>query len=100
MTPPRKLLFLFISGGFSPMTTMTFTETGGQPHALLWEYLLWEKAVRGVLWRRGGLNFLTFSHTQADLATVIQAAAEVFTNLRNLWGSPNLANAVCLRKQQ
>lgn len=82
------------------MTTMTFTETGGQLDALLWEYLLYEKAVRGVFWRRGGLNFLTFSHTQADLAPVIQAAAEVFTNLRNLWGSPNLANAVSARKQQ
>ncbi len=90
----------FHCGGLAPMTTMTFTETGGQPDALLWEYLLQEMAVRGVLLRRGGLNFLTFSHTQADLAIVIQAAAEVFTNLRNLWGSPQLADAVSARKQR
>lgn len=90
----------FACGGLAPMTTMSFTETSGQPEALLWEYLLQEMAVRGVLLRRGGLNFLTFSHTEADIGQVIGAAAEVFTNLRNLWGSPQLVDAVNARKTQ
>lgn len=88
----------FHCGGLAPMTTMDFTERGEQPEALLWEYLLQEMAVRGVLLRRGGLNFLTFSHTQSDLEQVIDAATEVFTNLRALWGTPGLAAAVAARK--
>ncbi|MBX3010075.1 MAG: aminotransferase class III-fold pyridoxal phosphate-dependent enzyme [Caldilineaceae bacterium] len=90
----------FSCGGLGPMTTMNFTESGGQPEALLWEYLLQEMAVRGVLLRRGGLNFLTFSHTQADLTHVINAAAEVLVNLRRLWGTAQIARAVEARKQQ
>jgi glutamate-1-semialdehyde aminotransferase len=89
----------FHCGGLAPMTTMAFTETDGQPEALLWEYLLQEMAVRGVLLRRGGLNFLTYSHTKADLTQVIAAAAEVFANLRPLWGTSRLAAAVATRKQ-
>lgn len=90
----------FACGGLTPMTTMRFTESGGQPEALLWEYLLQEMAVRGVLLRRGGLNFLTFSHTPADLTQVVDAAAEVFMNLRSLWGTSQVAAAVEARKQQ
>jgi glutamate-1-semialdehyde aminotransferase len=90
----------FHCGGLAPMTTMSFTETGGQPEELLWEYLLQEMAARGVLLRRGGLNFLTFSHTPTDLAQVIQAAAEVFSNLRVLWGRESIADAVMTRKHQ
>ncbi len=89
----------FHCGGLAPMTTMDFTELNGQPAALLWEYLLQEMAVRGVLLRRGGLNFLTFSHTPRDLAQVIGAASEVFTNLRALWGTTKIAAAVTARKQ-
>lgn len=89
----------FHCGGLAPMTTMNFTDRGEQSEALLWEYLLQEMAVRGVLLRRGGLNFLTFRHTQADLAQVVAAAAEVFTNLRPLWGTARLAEAVAARKQ-
>lgn len=88
----------FACGGLAPMTTMNFTEHGGQPEALLWEYLLQEMAVRGVLWRRGGLNFLTFSHTQAEITQVIAAASEVFQQLRTLWGTSRLADAVTVRK--
>ncbi len=88
----------FHCGGLAPMTTMNFTEHGGQPEPLLWEYLLQEMAVRGVLLRRGGLNFLTFSHTQSDLEQVIDAATEVFTNLRALWGTTGIAAAVAARK--
>ena len=89
----------FHCGGLAPMTTMAFTETDGQPEALLWEYLLQEMAVRGVLLRRGGLNFLTYSHTKVDLTQVVTVAAEVFANLRPLWGTSRLAAAVATRKQ-
>jgi hypothetical protein len=42
---------------------------------------------------------LTYSHTKADLTQVIAAAAEVFANLRPLWGTSRLAAAVATRKQ-
>jgi len=106
----------FVCGGLDPMTTMTFTETlptestpsvfqadpgratRAMGHDLLWEYLLQEMAVRGVLLRRGGLNFLTFSHTEAQVDAVIDAAADVFANLRLLWGTQKLPDAVHARK--
>lgn len=107
----------FVCGGLDPMTTMTFTDAptahmtsvGFQAdpgrvrpvdagHALLWEYFLQEMAVRGVLLRRGGLNFLTYSHTPAQIDQVIAAAAEVFAALRNLWDVPALQAAVQARK--
>lgn len=89
----------FHCGGLAPMTTMNFTAHDGQPEALLWEYLLQEMAVRGVLWRRGGLNFLTFSHTQADIVQVVATATEVFQQLRAVWGTSQIATAVAARKQ-
>lgn len=88
----------FHCGGLAPMTTMNFTDLDGQPESLLWEYVLQEMAVRGVLWRRGGLNFLTFSHTQADIAQVITAATAVFQELRTVWGTSRLADTVAARK--
>ncbi len=93
----------FVCGGLAPMTTMDFsaapTDKDGQDTAaLLWEYLLQEMAVRGVLLRRGGLNFLTFSHTAAQIDHVVAAAAEVFANLRQLWDSTPLRAAVQARK--
>lgn len=48
---------------------------------------LQEMAVRGVLLRRGGLNFLTYSHTATDVAQVV-AAQDVFGALRTLLLAP------------
>lgn len=107
----------FVCGGLDPMTTMSFTDaplanragttyqadpgrvaavSAGQ--ALLWEYFLQEMAVRGVLLRRGGLNFLTYSHTADQIDQVIATAAEVFANLANLWAVDALHAAVQARK--
>lgn len=107
----------FVCGGLEPMTTMTFTDapvaaathTGfqadpGRAHpvnagqALLWEYFLQEMAVRGVLLRRGGLNFVTYSHTPAQIDTVIAAAEDTFAHLRNLWDVAALQAAIQQRK--
>ncbi len=88
----------FHCGGLAPMSTMTFTESAPHPGPLLWEYFLQEMAVRGVLLRRGGLNFLTHSHTAADVAQVVASAQEVFGALRTLWGSERIDTAVQARK--
>jgi hypothetical protein len=36
-----------------------------------------------VLLRRGGLNFITYSHTAADIAQAVAAAGEAFGALRD-----------------
>ncbi len=109
----------FVCGGLDPMTNMTFTDapaahstsatfqadpgralptTTGQ--SLLWEYFLQEMAVRGVLLRRGGLNFLTYSHTPDQVDQVIAAAGDVFQQLRNLWEISALQEAIQRRKHR
>ena len=107
----------FVCGGLDPMTTMAFTDappaavattafqadpgrtqSSNPTQALVWEYFLQEMAVRGVLLRRGGLNFLTYSHTEAQIDHVIGAAEEVFTNLQRLWDAAQLQAAVQARK--
>jgi len=107
----------FVCGGLDPMTTMTFTDapvanssgatyqsdpgralptSAGQ--SLLWEYFLQEMAVRGVLLRRGGLNFLTYSHTPAQIDKVIAAAGDVFQQLGNHWEISALREVIQQRK--
>ncbi|HWV24283.1 MAG TPA: hypothetical protein VNZ58_08830, partial [Thermomicrobiales bacterium] len=49
-----------------------------------WGFVLQEMATRGVLLRRGGLNFVSYSHTEADIKEVIGAAREVFADLAPL----------------
>jgi glutamate-1-semialdehyde aminotransferase len=47
-----------------------------------WELLLAESARRGALFRRGGLNMITFSHHEADVDEAVHAAAGAFEALR------------------
>ncbi len=83
--------------GFAPMSLMQFNELDGKETQLVWSYFLQEMAKRGVLLRRGGVNFLTYSHTEADIAQVVNAAGEVFGELRKLWKKAELAEQVQVR---
>ncbi len=74
----------FVVEGFDPMTAMRFTGVDADLERDAWGYLLQEMAERGVLLRRGGLNFVSYSHTEAEIADVIAAASEVFANLAPL----------------
>jgi hypothetical protein len=62
-----------------------------------WGYLLQEMAQRGVLLRRGGLNFVSYSHTEADIAAVIAAGGEVFANLAPLLESGTVRDHLRIR---
>jgi len=55
----------------------------------LWTFVLQEMAARGVLLRRGGMNCMTFSHTEDDVAETVEKAREVFALLAPLWGKPD-----------
>jgi glutamate-1-semialdehyde aminotransferase len=48
----------------------------------MWFYLLQECAARGVLMRRGGCTFITYSHTDADVEKTIQVVDEALGELR------------------
>ena len=88
----------FHCGGIDPMTTMAFA-TDDHDGDTLWHYFLQEMAMRGVLLRRGGLNFLNFSHTTEDVDTVIATTAEVFSELQQIWGTSKVADAVAQCKE-
>jgi len=70
--------------GFDPMTAMQFTGLDPERERDAWGFVLQEMATRGVLLRRGGLNFVSYSHTEADIKEVIGAAREVFADLAPL----------------
>jgi glutamate-1-semialdehyde aminotransferase len=74
----------FVVDGFDPMTAMRFEGLDAETGADAWGYLLQEMAARGVLLRRGGLNFISYSHSEADIGTVVDTAGEVFANLAPL----------------
>lgn len=80
--------------GLPPMSLMQFNDVDGPESELVWSYFLQEMALRGVLVRRGGVNFVSFSHTDADIGAVIAAAGEVFAALKPLWKRPELAERV------
>lgn len=70
--------------GFDPMTAMRFIGLETDLEREAWGFVLQEMATRGVLLRRGGLNFVSYSHTEADIDTVVAAAREVFAALAPL----------------
>jgi glutamate-1-semialdehyde aminotransferase len=70
--------------GFDPMTGMRFEGLAPEQEAAAWGFLLQEMAQRGVLLRRGGLNFISYSHAKDDIAAVIAAARDVFAALAPL----------------
>jgi len=81
----------FCCTGLPPMSLMQFDDLKASEADQVWHYFLQEMAARGVLMRRGGVNFVTFSHSEADIATVVETARSVFADLRPLWKRPELA---------
>jgi glutamate-1-semialdehyde 2,1-aminomutase len=67
--------------GYPSMSSMEFQLPRDRVGAA-WELFLAECAGRGVLFRRGGLNMMNFSHQPADVDETVRAAAEAFDVLR------------------
>lgn len=84
----------FACYGMPPMSLMRFRDVDAQANQLVWGYFLQEMAARGVLLRRGGVNFVSYSHRSDDIAEVVAAADQVFAELAKLWGTPELAKQV------
>ena len=70
----------FRCAGYAPIFAMRLDLAAEQvPPA--WEQFLAEAAARGVLLRRGGLTFMTYSHTNADVDRTLDACAGAFAAL-------------------
>jgi glutamate-1-semialdehyde 2,1-aminomutase len=81
--------------GQAPMFRIAFDATalksnGVTPRAV-WRFLLSEMARRGVLWRPGGITFVSYAHTEADIQETVAAAQEVFAALADELRSGGLA---------
>jgi glutamate-1-semialdehyde aminotransferase len=87
----------FSVDGYDPMTAMRFDGLTAADEADAWGYVLQEMAERGVLLRRGGLNFISYSHTEADIATAIDHAGEVFANLAPLLAAGEVRDHLRIR---
>ena len=59
--------------------------------SLMWRFLLAGLAQRGVLIRRGGVNFVTFSHTAEDVAQTVDAIEDTLHDLRRVREGGQLA---------
>ncbi|NOZ24149.1 MAG: aminotransferase class III-fold pyridoxal phosphate-dependent enzyme [Planctomycetes bacterium] len=73
-----------VCDSLSPMATMQLT-SANHPDAdpqEMWFYVLQECASRGVLLRRGGCLFVTYSHSEEDAQKTVAVVDEVLRDLR------------------
>jgi glutamate-1-semialdehyde aminotransferase len=64
--------------GFPMMASFGFGYNSAELNADLMTLLLQEMARRKVLWRRGGLLFVNYSHKQAEVEQTLRVCGEVF----------------------
>ncbi len=81
--------------GLAPLSGERFLDAvDAEEDALMWHFLLAGCAQRGVLMRRGGCNFITFSHSEDDVAEAVVAIEDTLHDLRRAREGGNLAHAV------
>ncbi len=93
----REAEIPFTVEGYDPMTGMAFRDLDAETDQRAWGFVLQEMAARGVLLRRRGLNFITYSHSEADIAQAVTAAREVFAELGDILHTPELEKRLRLR---
>jgi len=62
--------------GYAPMSSQTISYENAELSQQVWTLLLQEMAARGVLLRRGGLMFITYSHGDAEVEETLAALDE------------------------
>jgi glutamate-1-semialdehyde 2,1-aminomutase len=67
--------------GLAPMSAMVFEGELAARSADCWYHFLKETARHGVLFRRGGLNFIVGAHTDSDVDRAIEAARVALKSL-------------------
>jgi len=76
--------------GLAPMACPRFTHPNPEFNADAWSFFLQETAKRGVLIRRGGLLFVTFSHQDEDIEHTLSVVDESLALLADAVRSGNL----------
>jgi glutamate-1-semialdehyde aminotransferase len=87
----------FAVTGYDPMTAMAFDGLDAETGQQVWSFVLQEMAARGVLLRRGGLNFVTYSHTETEIDKAVAAAHTVFADLAPILGTPEMSRRLRVR---
>ena len=78
--------------GLAPIGGERFLDAAdAEEEGLMWRFLLAGLAQRGVLIRRGGVNFITFSHTAEDVAQTCESLEDTLHDLRRVRESGQLA---------
>lgn len=70
-----------IAGGHPAMSGYLFQTPDPKRNHTLTTHFLKETAARGVLLRRNGLNFISYAHTEADIAATLDAIRAALTAL-------------------
>lgn len=84
--------------GWPVMSSFGFRYDDAQANADLMTLLLQEMAKRGVLLRRGGLVFMTYSHKAADVDRTLEVCREVFPILVDAQKSGNVEDRLVTRE--
>jgi len=73
-----------VCAGLAPMSLMRLSPKGHEDadQDAMWFYVLQECAARGLLLRRGGCLFVTYSHTEEDAQQTVAVFGEVLGMLR------------------
>lgn len=80
--------------GLAPIGGERFLDArDAEEEGLMWHFFLAGCAQRGVLLRRGGVNFITYSHTEEDVTQSVSAIEDTLHELRRARESGNLARA-------
>ena len=80
--------------GLAPITGERFLDAkDAAEDNLMWRFLLAGCAQRGLLIRRGGVNFITYSHTAEDVAQSVAAIEDTLHDLRRARESGSLDRA-------
>ncbi len=78
--------------GLAPIGGERFLDAkDAEEDALMWHFLLAGCAQRGLLIRRGGVNFITYSHTEDDVAQSVAAVEDTLHELRRAREGGSLA---------
>ena len=81
--------------GLAPICGERFLDASdAEEEGLMWRFLLAGCAQRGLLIRRGGVNFITFSHTEDDIAQTVAVIEDTLHELRRVREAGGLASAV------
>ncbi|MDD3926328.1 MAG: aminotransferase class III-fold pyridoxal phosphate-dependent enzyme, partial [bacterium] len=83
--------------GYSPMTGFKFFYEDERLNIDLMTFFLQENARRGVLIRRGGPIYISYSHSEEDLAKTLAVNAEVFSELAQVLKEGNLSERLIIR---